>query len=160
MRWYKHCPRKLQPSNSLRPGDTCISELRHHCFRQWFSTKQVSSHSSIQWWIIVDWTFINTLQWNNHQNTRKCVWKYHLQNYGNCGQVSMCQTTLSQEMEHETFTVTVTFCLNNNGMGYTWMSLILGEHLYFDSVKKYDLWQRHFTARIKGRYCLPHCIVN
>ena len=41
----------------------------------------------------------------------------------------MCQTTLSQEMEHETFTVTMTFCLKNHVMG--WWS----EHLYFDSVK-------------------------
>ena len=53
----------------------------------------------------------------------------------NFDQVSMCQTTLLREVEHKTVTVIMTFCLNNNGMGYAQMSLISGEHLYFDSVK-------------------------
>ena len=64
--------------------------------RQWIGSTSVqimacslyaSSHYINQCWVIVNWTLRNKLQWNFDQkyeifHSRKCIWKYRLQNGG------------------------------------------------------------------------------
>ena len=41
-----------------------------HWFRYWLVAYSSPSHYLNQWWVIVNWTPVNKLQWNSNQNTK------------------------------------------------------------------------------------------
>ena len=66
---------KLSPS--VVPH-VCIGELSLHWFLEWLVACSASSHYMNQWWLFVNWTIKNTLQWNSNQNTKFSFRKMHL----------------------------------------------------------------------------------
>ena len=48
----------------------CISETGQHWFRWWLAAYSAPSHYLNQYWIIVNWTLRNKLQWNFNKKTK------------------------------------------------------------------------------------------
>ena len=64
-----------------------VGELCLHWFRYWFVTYSAPRHNLNKYWLIVNWTLRNKLQWKFNQNTKlfiheKCIWRYCLQSSG------------------------------------------------------------------------------
>ena len=53
----------------------CVSELNQHWFRQCFVAYWAPSHYLNQYWVIVNWSLRNKLQWNLNQNTTFIIHK-------------------------------------------------------------------------------------
>ena len=51
----------------------CVRESGQHWFRQWLVTYSTQSHSLNQYWVIVNWTLRNKIQWNFNQNTKPFI---------------------------------------------------------------------------------------
>ena len=56
----------------------CVNESGQHWFRLWLDAYPAPSHYLNQWWIIVNGTIRNKLQWNFDQNTNLSIMKMHL----------------------------------------------------------------------------------
>ena len=79
--------------NSLKPGDPYL--YQETGLRLWLGTCSVPSHYLNQYWLIVNWTPRNKLQWNLNKNTnvflsRKRFWQCHLLHGQPFVQASMC----------------------------------------------------------------------
>ena len=66
---------------------TCVSKWGQHWASRWLVALSAPSHYLSRYWIIVNWTLRNKLQWNFKQNSKvyfiiKCVWKCRLWNDG------------------------------------------------------------------------------
>ena len=48
----------------------CVSDSGQHCFRQWLVVYSMSSYYLNQYWVFVNWTLRNKLQWNLNRNTK------------------------------------------------------------------------------------------
>ena len=61
---------------------TCVIELNHHWSRKWLVICSAPSHYFNQGWCIVSWTPRKKLYFLFCFDfySRKCIWKYHLQN--------------------------------------------------------------------------------
>ena len=46
----------------------CVIEMGHHWFMQWLVAFSAPSHYLNQWWLMVNWTLGNKVQWNFYQN--------------------------------------------------------------------------------------------
>ena len=57
-----------------------VSESGHHCFRQWLVTYSAPSHYLNQYWVIVNWTPGNKLQWNFNQIAKVSILEYASEN--------------------------------------------------------------------------------
>ena len=71
----------------IGPDPRALSELGHHWFRQWLVGSSVPMHCLKPFWLIVNWTLRDKLQWNsNHQSTQCfiCICKCCLRNGGCC----------------------------------------------------------------------------
>ena len=54
-----------------------VSESGHHWFRKWLVAYSAPSHYLNQWWVIVNWTLRNKLQWNFNQNIKLFIYEMH-----------------------------------------------------------------------------------
>ena len=64
--WFMNCVYILILTHWGRVTHICISNLDHHCFRQWLVAWPAPSHYLNQCWNTVNWTPRNKLQWNIH----------------------------------------------------------------------------------------------
>ena len=47
----------------------CVTEVSHHCFRQWLVACSAPSHYLNQCWLIVYWILSSKFQWNSNRNS-------------------------------------------------------------------------------------------
>ena len=52
-----------------------VSESGHHWLRKWLVAYSAPSHYLNQWWVIVNWTLRNKLQWNFNQNIKLFIYE-------------------------------------------------------------------------------------
>ena len=64
----------------------CVNKRDQHWLKSWLVACSTPSHYLNQWWLVVNWTPGNKLQWNLNRKCiifiqRKCIWKCRLPNW-------------------------------------------------------------------------------
>ena len=65
-KWFhkQHARPLLNNSSLPLARNICVSESGQHCSRYWLVAYSAPSHYLNQYWVIVNWTLKNKLQWN------------------------------------------------------------------------------------------------
>ena len=62
----------------------CVSESGQHWFRWWLVTYSTPSYYLNQWWVIVNWTLRNKLQWDFSKKTKLFI-------HENASEIIVCE---------------------------------------------------------------------